>query len=41
MVAALVLIAGGFVVRMYITRWAPVTSMFETIVWVAMCIVAA
>ena len=24
-------------VRMYITHWAPVTSMFETIVWVAMC----
>ena len=22
---------------MYITRWAPVTSMFETIVWVTMC----
>jgi ABC-type transport system involved in cytochrome c biogenesis permease subunit len=38
MVAGVALVAGGFVVRMYITRWAPVTSMFETIVWVAMCI---
>jgi len=38
LVAAVVLIAGGFIVRMYITRWAPVTSMFETIVWVGMCI---
>jgi len=37
MVVAVVFIAGGFSVRMYITRWAPVTSMFETIVWVAMC----
>jgi len=37
MVAGVALIAGGFVLRMYITRWAPVTSMFETIVWVAMC----
>ncbi len=37
MVVAVVLIAGGFSVRMYITRWAPVTSMFETIVWVTMC----
>ena len=38
MVVGVGLIAGGFVLRMYITRWAPVTSMFETIVWVAMCI---
>ena len=38
LVVAVVLIASGFTVRMYITRWAPVTSMFETIVWVAMCI---
>ncbi|MEI8375705.1 MAG: cytochrome c biogenesis protein CcsA [Planctomycetota bacterium] len=37
MVVAVVFIAAGFSVRMYITRWAPVTSMFETIVWVAMC----
>ena len=36
MVGGVALIVGGFVVRMYITRWAPVTSMFETIVWVAM-----
>jgi ABC-type transport system involved in cytochrome c biogenesis permease subunit len=38
LVVGVVLIAGGFVLRMFITRWAPVTSMFETIVWVAMCI---
>ena len=38
MVAGVGLVAGGFVVRMYITHWAPVTSMFETIVWVAMCV---
>ena len=31
-------VVGGFVVRMYITRWAPVTSMFETVVWVTMCV---
>ena len=35
--AGVVLIVGGFAVRMYITHWAPVTSMFETIVWVTMC----
>ena len=38
MLAGVALVAGGFTVRMYITRWAPVTSMFETIVWVTMCI---
>ena len=37
MVVGVGLVVGGFVVRMYITHWAPVTSMFETIVWVAMC----
>jgi ABC-type transport system involved in cytochrome c biogenesis permease subunit len=31
-------IAFGFLMRMFITRWAPVTSMFETIVWVTMCV---
>jgi hypothetical protein len=36
LVIAVAFIAGGFVLRMYITRWAPVTSMFETIVWVTM-----
>ncbi len=38
MVVGVALIAGGFVSRMYITHWAPVTSMFETIVWVTMCV---
>ena len=38
MVAGVALIVSGFVVRMYITHWAPVTSMFETIVWVGMVI---
>ena len=38
LVVAVVFIAGGFVVRMYITHWAPVTSMFETVVWVSMCV---
>ncbi len=38
MLVGVALVAGGFVVRMYITRWAPVTNMFETIVWVMMCI---
>ena len=36
MVAGVMLIVGGFAIRMYITHWAPVTSMFETIVWVMM-----
>jgi ABC-type transport system involved in cytochrome c biogenesis permease subunit len=38
MIVAVALIAAGFLVRMYITHWAPVTSMFETVVWVTMCI---
>ncbi len=38
MVVGVGLVAVGFAVRMYITRWAPVTSMFETVVWVAMCV---
>jgi ABC-type transport system involved in cytochrome c biogenesis permease subunit len=29
-------IVSGFAVRVYITRWAPVTGMFDTIVWVTM-----
>ncbi len=37
MVVGVGLVIVGFMVRMYITRWAPVTSMFETIVWVTMC----
>jgi ABC-type transport system involved in cytochrome c biogenesis permease subunit len=37
-VAGVGLIVLGFMVRMCITRWAPVTSMFETVVWVAMCV---
>ena len=38
MVIGVGLVVVGFSVRMYITRWAPVTSMFETIVWVAMSV---
>ncbi len=37
LVGAVLTLASGFGLRMYITHWAPVTSMFETIVWVAMC----
>ena len=38
LVLAIVLVAGGFLTRMYLTHWAPVTSMYETMVWVAMCV---
>ena len=38
LVLAITLVAGGFLTRMYLTHWAPVTSMYETIVWVAMCV---
>ena len=38
MAAGVGFVAAGFAVRVYITHWAPVTSMFETIAWVAMCI---
>ena len=38
LVLAVALVAGGFLTRMYLTHWAPVTSMYETIVWVAMCV---
>jgi ABC-type transport system involved in cytochrome c biogenesis permease subunit len=38
LISAVLLLAGGFGVRIYITHWAPVTSMFETMVWVAMCV---
>ena len=38
LIASVAVLAGGFGVRIYITHWAPVTSMFETIVWVAMCV---
>ena len=38
LVLAITLVAGGFLTRMYLTDWAPVTSMYETIVWVAMCV---
>ncbi len=37
-VLAITLVAAGFLTRMYLTHWAPVTSMYETIVWVAMCV---
>jgi ABC-type transport system involved in cytochrome c biogenesis permease subunit len=37
MLVSVVWILVGFSARVYITRWAPVTGMFETIVWVAMC----
>ena len=35
--ASQVLIVTGFAMRVYITGWAPVTNMFETIVFVALC----
>ncbi len=38
LIASVCLLAGGFTVRIFITHWAPVTSMFETMVWVAMCV---
>jgi ABC-type transport system involved in cytochrome c biogenesis permease subunit len=38
MLGAVGLLAGGFAIRIYITHWAPVTSMFETMVWVSMCV---
>ncbi len=38
LVASVLSVAGGFAIRIYITHWAPVTSMVETIVWVTMCI---
>lgn len=27
----------GFYLRVYVTQWAPVTNMYETVVWVAFC----
>ncbi len=38
MLGAVGLLVGGFAVRICITHWAPVTSMFETMVWVSMCV---
>ena len=38
LVTGVLFVAGGFAVRIYITHWAPVTSMVETIVWVTMCV---
>jgi ABC-type transport system involved in cytochrome c biogenesis permease subunit len=38
LVTSVLCVAGGFAVRIYITHWAPVTSMVETIVWVTMWI---
>jgi ABC-type transport system involved in cytochrome c biogenesis permease subunit len=35
--ASQVLIVTGFALRVYFTGWAPVTNMFETIVFVALC----
>lgn len=30
--------AYGFYLRVYVTQWAPVTNMYETVVWVAFCV---
>ena len=38
LVTSVLFVASGFAIRIYITHWAPVTSMVETIVWVTMCI---
>jgi ABC-type transport system involved in cytochrome c biogenesis permease subunit len=32
--------AYGFYLRVYVTQWAPVTNMYETVVWVAFCVSA-
>jgi ABC-type transport system involved in cytochrome c biogenesis permease subunit len=36
LIGSVLLLGGGLAVRVFITHWAPVTSMFETIVWVSM-----
>ena len=38
LIASAFLVAGGLALRSFITHWAPVTSMCETIVWVSMCV---
>lgn len=38
LIASAFLVAGGLALRSFITHWAPVTSMCETIVWVMMCV---
>jgi ABC-type transport system involved in cytochrome c biogenesis permease subunit len=30
--------AYGFYLRVYVTQWAPVTNMYETVIWVAFCV---